>query len=305
MTFTFATRKSPLAMWQAETARDLIRGREPELEVELVRVESSGDQNQTEALERFGRIGIFTVEVDRAVLAARADAAVHSLKDMTTTLLEGVQLAGVLPRGPVEDVLVSPHGTKLADLPAGARVATGSMRRAAMLRAERPDLEVVGIRGNVDTRLRKLAEGEAEAMILARAGLERLGLAEHITEVLDRERFLPAVGQGLVGLTCREGDEGTRARLAAITDPADLAAAHAERALLADLQGGCNVPVGAHARIVENQLILSARVLSLDGAECVEGEIAGTVAEAAALGRALAKELRERGALRLIEEARA
>jgi len=304
VTFTLATRKSKLALWQAETARHLLRAAWPNLEVELLLVESSGDRNQTADLERLGRIGIFTVEVDRAVLDGRADAAVHSLKDMTTTLMEGIRLGAVLSRGPVQDAWISAAGAKIDELPAGARVATGSMRRRAMLLARRPDLELTGMRGNVDTRLRKLAEGEADAMILARAGLERLGLESHITEVLDTESFLPAVGQGLVGLTSRENDEESRRSLLAIADLEAMDAGLAERALLARLRGGCNVPVGALARVVESTLSLRARVLSLDGRTVIEGEIAGSRDHAGQLGRMLAEDLLERGADRLIEEAR-
>ncbi len=304
MTYVLATRKSKLALWQAETTRELLRAANPDLDVELLHVESSGDQNQKDALERFGRIGIFTVEVDRAVVDGRADAAVHSMKDMTTTLMEGVRLAGVLPRGPIEDAWISPRGVSLDELPAGSRVATGSMRRRAMLLARRPDLEPVGIRGNVDTRLRKLAAGEADAMILACAGLVRLGLAEHITEVLDSESFLPAVGQGLVGLTCRIDDDEARAQLRGISDLEAMDAGLAERGMLRGLRGGCNVPVGAHARVREGTLSLRARVLSLDGTEVIEGEVMGTRDHAAQLGQMLADDLLGRGAERLIEEAR-
>jgi len=305
MSLRLATRKSALALWQANRTRTLLEAAYPGLEVELVRIESSGDLDQTEALARFGRIGIFTVEVDRAVLDGRADVAVHSLKDLTTTLLEGTRLAGVLPRGPVEDAWISPAGTSLVDLPGGSKVATGSMRRRAMLLAQRPDLEVVDVRGNVDTRLRKLAGGVADAMILAHAGLVRLELDEHVTEVLDVERFLPAAGQGLVGLTCREDDDDTRRHLHAISDLEALHAGEAERGLLGGLRGGCNVPVGAHARVVEGTLNLRARVLSPDGERAIEGEITGSRDNAGQLGRMLAEDLTERGADRLIDEARA
>ncbi|MEO0651672.1 MAG: hydroxymethylbilane synthase, partial [Planctomycetota bacterium] len=171
MKFPLATRASKLALWQAEATATALRAAWSDLSPELVEVTSSGDADQKSALSRFGRIGIFTVEVDRVLLEGRAHAAVHSLKDMTTTLHEGTMLSGVLGRGPVEDVLV---GAKLDDLPQSARVATGSLRRAAMLRAVRPDVEVVQIRGNVQTRLEKLARGDADALLMARAGLERL-----------------------------------------------------------------------------------------------------------------------------------
>jgi len=309
MTLTLATRGSPLALWQARTAQARLAEASagPFEPVELVEVRSSGDRDQATALARFGRIGIFTVEVDTAVVEGRADVGVHSLKDMTTTLLEGVVLAAVLPRGPVEDVLVGPRGAssvRLAELPRGARVATGSLRRRALAAAARADLAFVELRGNVDTRLAKLDAGEAEALVLARAGLERLGLGERIHEVLDTERFLPAVGQGIVGLTCRAGDAATRARLEALGHAPTWAAALAERALLRELRGGCNVPLGGHATVTGDELHLRARVLSLDGRDRVEGERHGPAGEAESIGRALAAELLARGAARLIEGAR-
>ena len=304
MKLRLATRESPLALWQAAAVRDLLAAAWSSLEVELVTVSSSGDRHTDVELVRFGRIGIFTVEVDRAVLEGRADAAVHSLKDMTTTLHEGMALAATTGRGPVEDVLVARDDVSLGALPAGARVATGSLRRAAMLRAARPDLEVVGIRGNVQTRLDKLDAGEADALVMARAGLERLGLGARIAQVLDTERFLPAVGQGIVGVTCRTDDEATLARLAAIRDLESWDEAAAERALLARLRGGCNVPAGGHARAVEGALALRGRVLSVDGAHTVEGRVIGPRDRAAELGAELADELLAEGAGELIEAAR-
>jgi len=300
-----ATRASRLALWQADEARRSLAGAFPGLAVELLPIQSSGDQDQTSALERFGAIGIFTVEVDRAVLDGRAHAAVHSLKDMPTELQDGLLLGGTLARGPVEDVFLSRSGAKLADLPPGARVASGSRRRAAMVRAARADLELVGIRGNVETRVARLREGAAEGLVLARAGIERLGLGGQVTEVLDTQRFLPAVGQGIVGLTCRVSDHETHRRLLAISDLEALHEALAERALLRELRGGCNVPVGALARAVESALHLRARVLSLDGQTTVEGELSGSRDQAAALGKLLARGLLAQGAGELIEAARA
>jgi hydroxymethylbilane synthase len=299
-----ATRGSKLALWQAERARELLRASRPDLDVDLLLVQSSGDRDQHADLARIGRIGVFTAEVDDKVLAGEADAGVHSLKDMTTSLAPGIELASVLARGPAEDVLVAREPITLADLPAGARVATGSIRRAAMTKSARPDLEIVGIRGNVDTRLAKLARGDAEALIMARAGLERLGLTRDVREVLDVRRFVPAVGQGIVGLTCRAEDAGTLRALQGIGDPEAWAEALAERALLHHLHGGCNAPVGGHARAVESALALFARVLSADGSESLEDSIHGTVDEASELGRRLAERLAARGAKRLIEAAR-
>ncbi|MCP3914840.1 MAG: hydroxymethylbilane synthase [bacterium] len=305
MSLTLATRGSPLALWQAHTTRDRLASIADRSDVELVKVVSSGDADRVSDIARFGRIGVFTVEVDRAVLDGRAQAGVHSLKDMTTTLEDGVMLAAVLPRGPVEDVLISRSGAVLKDLPRGARVATGSMRREAMVRRARPDLEITGVRGNVDTRLAKLAAGEADALVVARAGLVRLGLSSQITEVLDTQRFLPAVGQGIVGLTCRADDDATAAVLRAIGDEDAWAAATAERALLRTLHGGCNVPVGGHATLGGGELRLAARVLSTDGSRVLEGERSGTASDAEAIGSALGAELLAAGAAELFAEARA
>ncbi len=300
MTLRLATRGSELALWQARRASDLLGG------AEIVVVESSGDRDLVTELARFGSIGIFTVEVDRAVLDGRADVGVHSLKDMTTTLQEGVLLAGVLERGMIEDALVARDGLTLDRLPPGARVGTGSLRRGAMLRAARPDLEVVPIRGNVGTRLAKVTGGELDATVLARAGLVRLGLEEHASDVLDTQRFLPAVGQGIVGLTCRADDLATRERLEReARDPEAWAAALAERAFLRAMKGGCNAPVGGHATVEGERLSLAGRVLSVDGARTVEGDIEGAAGEAEALGLQLAEELAARGGRDLVEEARA
>ncbi|MFT5464205.1 MAG: hydroxymethylbilane synthase [Planctomycetota bacterium] len=304
MKLRLATRKSKLALWQAEETRARICAARPDFEVELVKVESTGDRDQATDLARFGRIGIFTVEVDRTLQEGRADIGVHSLKDLTTELVEGIVLGGVLPRGPVADALISRGDHTLGTLPKGARVATGSMRRRAMLLAARPDLDVVEIRGNVDTRLAKLKAGDADAIVLAQAGLVRLGLDEHITELLDLPHFLSAVGQGIVGLTTRADNREVRKLLSNISDQESHHEALAERALLAGLRGGCNVPVGALARVREGALSLRARVLSLDGTECVEAEISGSRDHAKELGRMLSTDLNERGADRLIAEAR-
>lgn len=304
MRFVLATRGSPLALWQANEARRLVLARRPELVVELHVVKSAGDLDSRTALAKFGLTGIFTAEVDHAVLSGAAHAGVHSLKDMPTTLHDELALAGCLARGPVEDVLVSRAGLSLARLPLGARVATGSVRRAALLRSTRQDLVVAEIRGNVDTRIDKLLAGDADALVVARAGLVRLGLQHHIAEILDAARFVPAVGQGIVGLTCRRADRHATEVIHAIGDVASFSQAQAERALLHGLHGGCNAPVGAHAIVGGDRIDLHARVLSLDGRESLEDRAAGRRSEAVELGRALAERLVERGAKRLIDAAR-
>jgi hydroxymethylbilane synthase len=299
-----STRKSRLALWQADAARAALTQAHPGLEVELLPVSSSGDQDLSTALSRFGRIGIFTVEVDAALLDGRAQVGVHSLKDLTTRLEQGLVLGGVLPRGPVDDALVARDGLTLEELPARARVATSSQRRKAQLLAARPDLQVVEIRGNVESRLAKLDAGEADALLMARAGLERLDLDARITEVLDHERFLPAVSQGIVGLTCRADDAATQELLSRLPDDGTLARARAERRFLSTLEAGCTAPLAAHATVDGDSLHLKARVLSLDGTRSLSGARAGSTAEPEALGEALAKDLLAQGAAKLVAEAR-
>lgn len=304
MATILATRGSPLALWQAEETKRLLVAADPARSVELCTVQSAGDKDARTELSRFGLTGIFTAEVDHAVLSGRAHLGVHSLKDMPTTLHPELMLAGTLSRGAHEDALLSRAHESLDALPAGARVATGSVRRQAMVLAARPDLQVVPIRGNVDTRLRKLLEGEADALVMARAGLERLGLQMHIKETLAAPRFLPAPSQGIVGLVCRRDDTATQRMLGAISDVESFAEALAERALLHGLHGGCNAPVGALARARENALSLVGRVLSPDGKEAVEERIHGQLDDAIYLGQELARRLEARGAKRLVEAAR-
>lgn len=303
-TIVLATRGSALALWQAHATERALRAGRSDLAVGIVTVKSGGDRDQTTELSRFGRTGIFTAEVDAALFDRRAHVGVHSLKDVPTTLPDGLVLGGVLARGPAEDVLVSRTGARFADLPRGARVATGSVRRAAMLRRLRPDVEIVAIRGNVDTRLAKLDAGEADAIVLARAGLERLGLAARVTQVFTRDECVPAPSQGIVGLICRADDDASRRHLDRVCDRESAAEALAERALLHALHGGCNAPLGAHARARDNVIAITARVLSVDGGACVDDSIRGSIDEAESLGRALAERMAAAGARRLIEEAR-
>lgn len=305
MTFRIATRGSNLALWQARTTRALVEERFPDRDVELEIVQSSGDRDQSSALGSFGRTGIFTVEIDRVVLAEEAHVGVHSMKDMTTVLPDGLVLAGALARGPIEDVLVSRGGARLSELASGARVATGSRRRQAMLLAARPDLTVSELRGNVETRLAKIEAGEADATIMARAGLVRLGLDSNISEVLSIEQFVPAVAQGIVGLVCRQGDEATLEVLREVTDRDAWAAALTERAFLRRLEGGCSAPIGGHAHVAGDEIHLHGRVVAPDGSRQVEGDVRGSIDEAEQLGVSLAESLLARGAGDILELARA
>lgn len=300
MTLTIATRGSPLALWQAHEVKSRLEKVHEGIDVAIHVARTEGDRIQDRPLEELSATGVFTKEVDACLAAGEADVAVHSLKDQLTTLPEGVCLGMVLPRGPVEDALVSTSGDGIASLPPGARVATGSLRRRAQILRARPDLELVDIRGNVDTRLRKLDDGAADALVLARAGLERLGLGDRITEVIETSLVLPAVSQGIVGVTCREDDERTRAVLKAADDPVTHACAAAERAWLRRLGGGCNVPAAAHAVVAHDRLLMRARVLDPDGRDAIESDDGGEVDAAESIGSALADVLIDRGAIELV-----
>jgi hydroxymethylbilane synthase len=299
-----ATRSSALALWQAQHVAVLLKQAEPACDVERVHVSTMGDQNQVNALATFGGMGVFTREVQKAVLDGRADLAVHSLKDLPTELSPGLVLAAVPAREETADALVLPKGSPirtLEALPPEARVGTGSLRRRAQLWHVRPDLELLEIRGNVDTRLRKLDEGQYDALVLAAAGLKRLGFAERIAERLEPPVMYAAVGQGALGLECRESDAATRERLGRLCDAHAFARVTAERALLATLRAGCHAPVGAATNVDGTTLTLEAVVLGRDGRRKLSAASARPISEAAALGQAVAGELLAQGAQSLID----
>jgi hydroxymethylbilane synthase len=259
---------------------------------------------KTAPLGQIGGQGLFTKEIQRSLLQREVDLAVHSLKDLPTEPVEGLVLAAVPVRESTRDVLISRVANRLEDLPQGARVGTGSLRRQAQLLHFRPDLQLLDIRGNVDTRLRKLHEGEYDAIILAEAGLRRLGLAERITQVIPAEIMLSAVGQGALGLETRGDDEATQRALASLNDPATHAAVVSERSLLATLRGGCLAPVGAWARKDGDQLLLEAVVLSGDGRQRIAASGRAPVEDALQLGREVAEQLLSQGAAQLIQQSR-
>lgn len=295
------TRSSALARWQAEW----VAARLADLGVatQLVPIATKGDVTAG-PLGAMGQQGVFTKELQRALLDDQIDLAVHSLKDLPTDPVPGLALTAVPPREQNRDVLVAARAGSLADLPPGARVGTGSIRRRAQLLYLRPDLTVLDIRGNVDTRLRKLDEGQYDAILLAEAGLLRLGLAQRITEALPPESMLPAVGQGALGIETRSDAAATRQVLAALDDRDTHCSVLAERALLAALRAGCSAPVGAWARVVEGRLQLDAAVLSSDGRERLANSAAGPPTEAEPLGAEVARALLAAGADRLIATAR-
>ncbi|MEZ5939846.1 MAG: hydroxymethylbilane synthase [Planctomycetaceae bacterium] len=302
-TFRIATRSSPLALWQANHVAGLVSAIDETLNVELVHVSTLGDRDRTESLAQFGGQGVFTREVQKAVLNGDADIAVHSLKDLPTEATEGLILAGVPDRAPRFDALVLPIGQEiesLDELPFGARIGTGSPRRQAQLLAARPDLVMQDIRGNVETRLRKLDDGEYDAIILACAGMIRLGMGDRISLELQPPVLFPAVGQAALGIECRSDDEETKRILAALTDPTAHAEVLAERACLATLRAGCHAPVGTLATIKDDTLTLTGVVLSLDGTERFEAVVSGAIDKAVALGEQCARALIDAGAHHLL-----
>ena len=294
------TRGSPLALWQANHIADRLRAADPGRTIELVEIETAGDQVRDVPLAAIGGEGVFTKEIQRAVLDGHVEVAVHSLKDLPTFAVEGLILAAVPPRGPTGDAFVSRRHRFFADLPPGAVVATSSLRRRAQVLYRRPDLKLENIRGNVGTRLRKLEELKLDGLILAQAGLERLGLGDVITEILDPEWMLPAVGQGALGLECRANDAATLALLQAIDDRPTRQSVLAERALLRGLGGGCQVPIGAATVVVGDLLTLRGVVLAPEGTRRIEAQQTGPLESAEELGQRLADALREHGAAALL-----
>ncbi|MEN6497564.1 MAG: hydroxymethylbilane synthase [Thermoguttaceae bacterium] len=296
------TRGSPLARWQAEWVAGKLQQRG--IEVALVPITTAGDQNQQGPIGAIGTQGVFTKEIQRALLDDRVDLAVHSLKDLPTDEVPGLVLAAVPPRAPVNDAFVSRRFPSFESLPHGAVLGTGSLRRRAQLLHWRPDLVMKDVRGNVDTRLRKLNQQQYDALVLAEAGLQRLGLAEQITQVLPMPAFLPAVGQGALGLETRADDHRTREAVAQLDHPATHAAVLAERAMLATLQGGCLAPIAAWGRIDGGRLVLTGRALARDGSQKLEATDDAEPADAVQLGIRLAQSLIAAGATELIHAAR-
>jgi len=305
-TLRIGTRASALALWQAREVAARIAAQPDSPAVELVHIRTSGDQQTERPLWQVRGQAFFTREIDRALLAKEVDIAVHSLKDLPTQLDAGLELAALLPRADPRDALVSLRGATLAALPAGARIGTSSLRRRAFLARLRPDAMLLELRGNVPTRIERLQHGEYDAIVLAAAGLVRLGLAQHVTEYLPAESFPPAVSQGVIGVCARSGDEATLRWLAALDERDARLAASAERALLRRLEGGCQVPLGALATVRGDTLTLMASVCALDGTRhlAARAESPAAPASAEALGVRVAEELLARGAGELMASER-
>jgi len=294
------TRGSALALWQARSVAKALHeasGSEPE----IVIIKTSGDKFQQVSFSQIQTKGVFIKELEDALLEDRIDLAVHSMKDVPTEMPAGLAISAIGKREDVRDALLSANGATLAALPSGARIGTSSLRRQSQLLYARRDLQMFEIRGNVDTRIEKLKRGDFDAIVLAKAGLDRLGLSANISEVLSHEVSLPAAGQGAIGIETRAGDAATLRAIASLNDAETNSAVTAERAALAGLGGGCQVPIGAWARIQNGVLTLDVAVLSPDGTQRLCQKDSGSPEEANAIGMRVALKLRESGAAALLE----
>lgn len=295
-----ATRQSPLALWQAEYIRNQLMQLHPGLEVELVTFVTQGDKILDTPLAKIGGKGLFVKELEAALLDGRADLAVHSMKDVPMALPEGLSLAVICEREEPFDAFVSNQYTHFDQLPQGAKLGTSSLRRKCQILKQRPDLDVIDLRGNVGTRLSKLDAGLYDAIILASAGLKRLGLSERIRHHLSAELSLPAVGQGALGLECREHDQVTLALIQPLLHPETDACVRAERAFNAYLEGGCQVPIAGFATLSDRQIHIEGRVGSVDGKTMLVSKVCGDIEHAEQLGVKLAQNLIAQGAAELL-----
>ncbi|MGE0642720.1 MAG: hydroxymethylbilane synthase [Nitrospira sp.] len=301
-TLVLGTRGSKLALCQSEWFQSKVQEVAPDVRVTLKRIQTSGDKIMDVPLAKIGGKGLFVKEIEDALLAGDIDFAVHSMKDVPAQLPEGLDILCVPPREDARDALISREGGSFQDLPRGATVGTASLRRQAQLLHARPDLNITMLRGNLDTRLRKLREGQFDAIILAAAGLHRLAWSENITEYLPPILSLPAIGQGALGIEARANDEFVRSILSRLNDEATHTTVTAERAFLHRLEGGCQVPIAAYATLCHEQLLLDGLVASVDGKTVIREQITGTRHQAYSLGVQLAEQLLSRGGDRILKE---
>ncbi|MDQ0325539.1 hydroxymethylbilane synthase [Rhodopseudomonas julia] len=295
------TRGSGLALWQAHATRDaLVATGIDEADIEIVVIKTSGDRIQNRALLEAGGKGLFTKEIEEALIDKSIDIAVHSAKDMPTRLPEGLTLAAYLPRADVRDAVISHHGGGLENLPEGARFGTASLRREALLRRARPDLEITLLRGNLPTRIQKVEDGELDATLLAYAGMCRLGVDSHATALLDPLEFPPACGQGAVVIECREDDAAMRDLLTKIGHAETASAVTCERAFLDTLDGSCRTPIAGWAQVNGDKLSFRGLLLSPDGTEVLEGSAEGSATDAEKIGRETGAEVRGRASAELL-----
>ena len=300
-TLRIGTRASALALWQANWVKARLEQKFPAVSVELVPIKTTGDKILNVPLSEVGGKGLFTKEIDDALIAGRVDIAVHSMKDIPYQLPQGLEFGAIPQREDPRDALIS-NGRKLDDLPPAARIGTSSLRRQVQLRHRLPSVRISMLRGNVDTRLRKLADGDFDAIVLALAGLKRLGHESLVTQILEESFMLPAVGQGALGIVCRGDDRRVLEQLAILDHSATHLAVAAERGLLAALEGSCKVPVAGHATIVEGQIVLKGLVANLAGTTVITGEITGDTSKARDLGLTLGKDLLDRGGRAILAE---
>ncbi len=296
------TRGSKLAIWQAEYVAGELSRRVPEMAIEIVTIKTKGDKILDVPLAKIGDKGLFTREIENELLDGNIDLAVHSMKDLPSVMGEGLALGAVLPRENQQDVLISAQGNTLQNLPAGAVIGTSSLRRIAQLKALRPDLEVVNMRGNVETRIRKMEEQGLDGIILAYAGVKRLGFEQCISEIIAVEKIMPAVGQGAIAIQIRANDLRTRQLIEAINDERCWLETTAERAFLAQLEGGCQVPVACMAQVVEQRIMMAGLVSSLDGKQVFRASAECDFTQIEITGRQLAVQLMEAGAASILEE---
>ena len=301
-TLRIATRQSPLALWQAEHVATRLQQAFPNLQTELVTMVTRGDKILDAPLAKVGGKGLFVKELEQGMLDGIADIAVHSMKDVPVEFPEGLHLAVILDREDPTDALVSNHYKSLADLPPNARIGTSSLRRQCQIKAQFPEAEILSLRGNVNTRLAKLDAGEYDAIILASAGLKRLGLAHRITESLDSATSLPAIGQGAIGIECRNNDQEVLNYLKVLHDPETSLRVRAERALNARLNGGCQVPIAGFAEIKADKLWLRGVVGRPDGSKIYRAEAEASFDQAEQLGIAVAEDLLSQGAEQILRE---
>lgn len=296
------TRQSLLALWQSNHIASLLRKQYPDCQVTLKKIVTKGDRILDVPLAQIGGKGLFTKEIETELLDGTVDLAVHSLKDMPTVLPEGLCLTAITTRANVGDAFVSNKYASFSELPQGAVLGTSSLRRKAQLLAVRPDLKIVDLRGNVDTRLRKLDEGQMDAIILAAAGLERLGHADRIREIIPTTVCLPAVGQGALAIECRSDNKEVRDMLAFLNDMPTKQATDAERAFLGLIEGGCQVPIGVHAEVENDNVKIEAVIASLDGSKVLRNNITGSAVNAADLGRKLGQQMLAEGGEQILAD---
>jgi hydroxymethylbilane synthase len=297
-----ATRKSPLALWQAEHVRERLLALHPGLQVELLTMSTQGDRILDSPLAKIGGKGLFVKELEQGMLDGRADLAVHSMKDVPAELPEGLCIGAILEREDPRDAFVSVQYASVDELPEGARVGTSSLRRQCQLRATRPDLQILDLRGNVGTRLGKLDDGDYDAIVLACAGLKRLGLSARISRELPPEEMLPAIAQGVIGIECRVDDERVNSLIAPLNHVETRQRTAAERAMNATMAGGCQAPVAGYSVLNDGVIELRGLVGRPDGSRIIRGDVQGSPEHAAALGKQLADDLLARGARPILDE---